>query len=115
MAALNSSLIRIVFVFLVAGMTLGIFKRIRIVKMEAFSENIITFSSGRIRFELNKLDISFVAKLVRFSISDRFALMILKKGGGIWKFEVLLFINEPGYDFLGMFSRMGIHLKNRPS
>ena len=114
-AAVDWSVIRIVFACLVAGVALGILRRIRIVRIEAVIENAIAFSSGRIRFELNKFDISFVAKLVRFSISDRFALMLMKKGQQMWNFELFFFINEPGYDLLGVFSRMGIQLRNLPS
>lgn len=115
MVAIDWSICRVIFALLSAVVALGILVRVRILKIEAVRENTIALSSGKRLLELNKADISFVAKVVRYSINDRFALMIAKKRSRLWDFELLFFMNEPGYDILGVFSHMGIRIRNVPS
>jgi hypothetical protein len=114
LVAIDWSICRVVFGLLSAVVALGLLTRVQILKIETVRENTIVLSSGRRLLELNKADISFVVKVVRYSINDRFALMIAKKSSRLWDFEFLFFMNEPGYDILGTFSHMGIRIRNVP-
>jgi len=114
LVAIDWSICRVVFGLLSAVVALGLLTRVQILKIEAVRENTIVLSSGRRLLELNKANISFVVKVVRYSINDRFALMIAKKSSRLWDFEFLFFMNEPGYDILGTFSHMGIRIRNVP-
>jgi hypothetical protein len=114
LVAIDWSICRVVFGLLSAVVALGLLTRVQILKIEAVRENTIVLSSGRRLLELNKANISFVVKVVRYSINDRFALMIAKKSSRLWDFEFFFFMNEPGYDILGTFSHMGIRIRNVP-
>jgi hypothetical protein len=115
LVAIDWSIGRVIFGLLSAALALGILTRVQILKIEAVRENTITLSSGTRLLELNKGNIFFVAKVVRYSINDRFALMIAKKSSRLWNFKLLFFMNEPEYDILGTFSHMGIRIRNVPS
>jgi hypothetical protein len=86
----------------------------RVAKIILIRNGLISLKDGKKVVTLKREDISFVMKLVRFTLGERFGFIIRVKKGGSLSPRVYFISNEPQYNFIDSFKKMNVSLKNFP-
>ncbi|MCP4706730.1 MAG: hypothetical protein GY865_19200 [candidate division Zixibacteria bacterium] len=84
----------------------------RVARIDLIKDNSIVLNDGKGIIELQKKDISYVFKFVRFSVTNHFLLSIVVKGGNLLSTKRYLFFNDSHIDLIKLFTKMKIKLKN---
>jgi hypothetical protein len=88
--------------------------RNRIVRIKKIDNDFIFLASGRKEIKLNKGDILSTSKLIRFTFTDRFWMVISLDKSKLSVLNCYFFMNEPQDDFIDKFLSMGLEMKNIP-
>ena len=88
--------------------------RNRIVRIKKIEKDSILLASGRKQVKLNKGDITSVFKLIRFTFTERFWMVISLDKGKLRILNSYFLMNEPQENFIDKFSSMGLKLRNIP-
>jgi hypothetical protein len=92
----------------------GYYFKKRVVRVYTIGADSITLKSGKKEVKLLKTDIISIAKVIRFTATERFWLILTFCSQDKKKKDRYFFMNEPGSNFLELFKNMGIQLKNMP-
>jgi hypothetical protein len=92
--------------------TAGYLSKTRIAKIVEIKEDGIVLGIGNRNIEIRKEDISSVSKLVMITISRNFLLLINLRKVRFRVFNFYLVTNEPKYDFIQHFVKLGVKIRN---
>jgi hypothetical protein len=84
------------------------------VKIKFIKDNLISLQDGIEQVELEKGDILYVFKFIRFAFTNHFLLAIAMRDGNLLTRKRYLLFNDPQNDAVTLFKNMGINLKNVP-
>jgi type IV secretory pathway TrbD component len=93
---------------------IGFYNKKRLARITAIRDNSLVLLVEKSKIELNKEEVSSITKWVQVTITQRFPMTISLKERKFGIVKSYIVTNEPAYDFLHLFSRMGIRLKNVP-
>ena len=110
-AALGDIYVACVFVALVILVS-HFYKRIRVARIKLIREESVVIQDGKKEIELTRHDILHVTKMVRYTFTETFGLVIATRGGNFWTRTRYMVINDSHNNLTDLFTKMEVRLKN---
>lgn len=83
-------------------------------RVKAIDKHSVTLRLGKKKVHILKDNIISITKAVRFTATEKFWLILTFYDKGKKKKDHYFFVNEPKSNYLELFKKMGIKLRNLP-